>query len=310
MTYITIDGGTTNTRVSLVKDGAIVRTEALSMGAKSNMEHKAAFEAALKRAIAALRHPAERDAPVKRILASGMITSEFGLCSLPHIRVPAGIRELHASMREVTIPSICEIPFVFVPGVKTEGETIADADMMRGEETELIGLMEHLERAAVYVLPGSHSKLIHVDAAGRIVDFTTMLTGEMIAALSQNTILKDAVHLAGTRLDEKALKDGYAFAKEHGVNAALFKVRVLKNQFQADADAVYSFFLGAVLEGEVREIAKAEEEKVVIGGKEAIKCATAKLLAFCTEKEIVAADAAAVLASTARGLVKIYEYQK
>ena len=91
---------------------------------------------------------------------------------------------------------------VIVPGVKTEGETIADADMMRGEETELIGLMEHLESAAVYVLPGSHSKLIHVDGAGRIVDFTTMLTGEMIAALSQNTILKDAVYLAGTRLDE------------------------------------------------------------------------------------------------------------
>ena len=62
---------------------------------------------------------------------------------------------------------------VIVPGVKTEGETIADADMMRGEGTELIGLMEHLESAAVYVLPGSHSKLIHVDGAGRIVDFTT-----------------------------------------------------------------------------------------------------------------------------------------
>ena len=91
---------------------------------------------------------------------------------------------------------------VIVPGVKTEGETIADADMMRGEETELIGLTEHLESAAVYVLPGSHSKLIHVDGAGRIVDFSTMLTGEMIAALSQNTILKDAVYLAGTRLDE------------------------------------------------------------------------------------------------------------
>ena len=91
---------------------------------------------------------------------------------------------------------------VIVPGVKTEGETIADADMMRGEETELIGLMEHLESAAVYVLPGSHSKLIHVDGAGRIVDFTTMLTGELIAALLQNTILKDAVYLAGTRLDE------------------------------------------------------------------------------------------------------------
>ena len=91
---------------------------------------------------------------------------------------------------------------VIVPGVKTEGETIADADMMRCEETELIGLMEHLESAAVYVLPGSHSKLIHVDGAGRIVDFTTMLTGEMIAALSQNTILKDAIYLAGTRLDE------------------------------------------------------------------------------------------------------------
>ena len=69
-----------------------------------------------------------------------MITSEFGLYNLPHITVPAGIKELYDAMKEVTIPEISEIPFVFIPGVKVTGEGLHKTDMMRGEETELVGL--------------------------------------------------------------------------------------------------------------------------------------------------------------------------
>jgi len=56
-----------------------------------------------------------------------------------------------------------------------------------------------------------------------------MLSGEMIAALSQNTILKDAVDLSVNAIDEAALIEGYNYAIANGVNEALFKVRVGKN---------------------------------------------------------------------------------
>ena len=59
---------------------------------------------------------------MERILASGMITSEFGLCLLEHLIAPCGMGELAASMHEVVLEDISKIPFVFARGVKTCGE--------------------------------------------------------------------------------------------------------------------------------------------------------------------------------------------
>lgn len=76
---------------------------------------------------------------IECILASGMITSEFGLCNLEHIKTPAGICELHNSMYKTYINEISELPFVFIRGVKTDAEVYENFDMMRGEETKLMG---------------------------------------------------------------------------------------------------------------------------------------------------------------------------
>ena len=40
-----------------------------------------------------------------------------------------------------TMTEISDIPFVFMRGVKLEGQDIDDFDMMRGEETELMALI-------------------------------------------------------------------------------------------------------------------------------------------------------------------------
>ena len=136
--YITIDGGTTTTRVSLVSDGAVRETIKLSVGARKSMDGGADYRGSIKKAIdKILSENGLASADVERILASGMITSEFGLCNLPHISVPAGICELHDNMYETLMEDISDIPFVFVRGVKSFSEDIAETDMMRGEETEL-----------------------------------------------------------------------------------------------------------------------------------------------------------------------------
>lgn len=307
--YITIDGGTTNTRVSLVKDRAVLATKRIPLGARSNMDGSGRLAEAIRDAIAALLSEHSISASdVARILASGMITSEYGLCCLPHAEAPAGIPELHASMHEVTLPEISEIPFVFIRGVKVLGRTVADTDMMRGEESELYGITDGTEGHSLYVLPGSHSKLIETDTAGRISRFSTMLTGEMLAAVATGTILKDAVDLSVSEFDEEKLLEGAEYALSRGYAEALFKVRVLKNFFSGTPVEVYSFFLGAILSSEVKAIAESDAPRVVIGGRRQLKEATAILLSRYTDKEIVTLTEETVDASSALGVIRIYEY--
>ncbi|MBQ9773592.1 MAG: 2-dehydro-3-deoxygalactonokinase [Clostridia bacterium] len=308
--YITIDGGTTNTRVSLVAKNEILQTVKIPMGARACMTDAQALKSALRDAIdTLLAQRALKNEDIERILASGMITCEFGLCHLPHVQAPAGVRELHESMHEVLISEISPIPFVFIRGVKSVGETVADTDMMRGEEAELMGLMEEGTPESLYVLPGSHSKLIETDRDGRITRFCTMLTGEMIASLSQGTILRDAVDLSIASYDSAYLLDGCRYAMAHGLNEALFKVRILKNLFGASPTQTYSFFLGTVLSSEIAAIIASPVRRVVIGGKAQIKRATAELLAQLCDKETVTVSDADVDASSARGVIRIYESQ-
>jgi 2-dehydro-3-deoxygalactonokinase len=59
---------------------------------------------------------------------------------------------------------------------------------MRGEETQVLGVPPLLRDGGVACLPGSHSKWVRVEG-GRIVNFTTHMTGEAFAALRGYTIL-------------------------------------------------------------------------------------------------------------------------
>lgn len=304
--YICIDGGTTNTRISIVSDRRVIDTLKFNIGARKGIENKALLRDAVKNGIAeilAKNHMQEQS--ITRILASGMITSEFGLMELAHITAPAGIRELHDTMCEVVLEDISEIPFVFIRGVKTLCENIENADMMRGEETELMGILK--QEKAVYILPGSHSKIIEVDDAGRIVNFKTMLTGEMIAALSQSTILKDAVALKTTDISEEYLLKGFEFCDQNGINEALFKVRVLKNLFGKGDAEIYNFYMGVVLCAEIKCVLAKNAPKIVIGGKKQIKESMAALLKQLSGSEVVTVPDSEVLSSSAMGMIKVFE---
>ncbi len=306
-TYITIDGGTTSTRVNLLKNKEIVDTVRLNIGARAAIGNREKYVCEIKNAIDEIIMR-NKTSGIERILASGMITSEFGLCSLPHIKTPAGIDELHESMYETTINEISDIPFVFMRGVKLDGNDIDSCDMMRGEETEIMGIMQEKYGECIYVLPGSHSKIISINNQGKIVSFSTMLTGEMIASLSQNTILKDAVDLSVDTIHKEYLLKGYEYAKSAGINKALFKVRILKNIFGRSEEEVYSFFMGIVLCDEILNIIKENADTVVLGGKEQIKKAMALILKEKTNKNIIELDEKTVDYSTSVGMIKIYEH--
>lgn len=300
--YITIDGGTTNTRIRLLKDGNVTEEILLATGAGDGKDK---LSSAIKEGLSKL---SEIDV-AECIIASGMLTSEFGICPLEHIKVPAGIAELHNSMEKVHLPDISDKAFYFIRGVKTTGGDFSDIDMMRGEETELAGLSDDLQENCIYVLPGSHSKVIETDNRGRITDFSTMLTGEMIAALSGDTILKSAFDLKTAALDEEYLQKGFAYCKACGINKGLFKVRVIRNMLSESKDRAYSFFMGVLLCGEITEIIRKNPKSVILGGREQIKNAMYILLENNSDCEIIKIPNERASIASSLGMVKIFEYE-
>lgn len=307
--YLTVDGGTTNTRICHVKDGRICGRTKLRIGAGSAVG-KDGYAKALSDGLAeALAQADPEGKNIKAVIASGMIGSEGGLMAVEHLSAPAGLAELSAGILGVELASVCRLPIFFVRGVKCGAGELGRTDIMRGEETELYGLCDKPSANALYVLPGSHSKHIITDSEGRISEFTTYLTGEMIQSLSAHTLLRGSVSLEGRELCVEQLRIGARMADELGVAAALFKTRILDKTFSASADRVYSYFLGVLLAEEIKHVLTCGKEKIIIGGKRVIAEAMAALLEGCG-KQITLVDENRAECAPALGAVRIYEYGK
>lgn len=278
-----MDMGTSNTRLFLFDGKTVLDTEKGAFGAGSTLSEGRAFlERNVKRLMESilLKNNLTED-DISRIVASGMAGSELGISEVPHLSAPTTLCDLVKGIQTVKVEAITEIPFFIVPGVRknhTDGEI---EDMMRGEETETFGICDlmGIDGGAVLVLPGSHNKVLALDENGAICDFVTSMSGEMMSAVAGHTILRGAVSYDYI-LDKDALREGAAFAKEFGLGAALFRVRVLTKRSGANADAISSFFSGAVLSADA-ELAKGYAKQgrtVYVGGKESLRHALAVLI--------------------------------
>ncbi|MBV9741969.1 MAG: 2-dehydro-3-deoxygalactonokinase [Hyphomicrobiales bacterium] len=175
---IVLDWGTTNFRALLVEAGGAIldRVEAQD-GIQSVPKGK--FEAVLTRNIADWRSAY----PALPIYAAGMITSRNGWIETPYVEAPANAEALAAAIKWVKLAGGGLIGFL--PGL-TDKSVKPFPDVMRGEETQLVGF--GLEREMTVVLPGTHSKWARV-GGGRIQCFRTFVTGEVFSVLSRHSFI-------------------------------------------------------------------------------------------------------------------------
>lgn len=76
-----------------------------------------------------------------------------------------------------------------LPGMRQDSPT----DVMRGEETQMLGLVTREPRFdGIVCLPGTHSKWILM-SAGEVVSFATFMTGELFALLAGASVLRYTV---------------------------------------------------------------------------------------------------------------------
>lgn len=184
-------------------------------------------------------------------------------------------------------------------------------DIMRGEESEYFGLTGALgcKGSLLAVLPGSHCKVIR-GQEDRIETFQTTMSGEMLRALSENTILRHSVRLA-PQFDITYLFEGYRYAVRLGLPAALFKVRVADKFRRLTDEQKSAFFTGMLLEGDVRAVLSAEAcDAVVIGGSDPLRSELYALLSEFSDRRTVLADAQSSAYAAAYGAAELWKLCK
>ena len=197
------------------------------------------------------------------IVVSGMITSRNGWVETPYVTMPTGPEHLAQSL--VRHQSQSGALIHFVTGATTEH--ISGPDVMRGEETQIIGSAALGLSDGIFVMPGTHSKWVHV-ALGKIQDFATYMTGEVFASLKDHTILGTPMKMSD--FDLSAFQKGVGAAQDRRANLLhdLFHVRTLPLMGKLKETETADFLSGLLIGTEiVAALKKNEAKRVTIVGR-------------------------------------------
>lgn len=230
--FLAIDWGTTNRRVYRIAAGQVVATDRDDRGVTAIAPDGFAAEVADIRA---------RFGDLPMLLA-GMVGSTVGWRDVPYVAVPAGFDALARGLCWIDART------AIVPGLSMLEE--GRADVMRGEEVQLLGAVEAglVPRDGLLCQPGTHCKWARMEA-GVVVDFTTAMTGELFALVRGHGLL--STQLGGTVTPNAAFREGVEAGKRRDLSAALFGIRASKLLGQRnDADAA-SYASGLLIGSDV-----------------------------------------------------------
>jgi 2-dehydro-3-deoxygalactonokinase len=206
-------------------------------------------------------------APDALCLISGMAGSRQGWQEASYCPCPAGFAELGQHLLWLQADRIA-----LVPGLSCmTTDTLNTPDVMRGEEVQIFGALQLAGRTtATLVLPGTHSKWAQVEH-GRVTRFSTFMTGEVYALLSQHSILSKTLDLNGA-FDEAAFLQGVDQSQTAGsVLNKLFAVRTLGLFERLPAAALPSYLSGLLIGEELRtQSASADRAPVILIGSHAL----------------------------------------
>ncbi|MES2126168.1 MAG: 2-dehydro-3-deoxygalactonokinase [Pseudomonadota bacterium] len=186
--------------------------------------------------------------PEVPVLACGMVGSAHGWREVPYSQCPASEAALARGAAQVA--SVVWI----VPGLRCDPEG-APPDVMRGEETQVFGALAtspDWARRSCIVLPGTHSKWVHVEDA-RIASFATYLTGELYAVLRTHSVLGRL--MPDGAADPAAFAAGVDAARygdKHSLSHQLFAVRTLGLTGQMPAAGLADYLSGLLIGHELQ----------------------------------------------------------
>jgi 2-dehydro-3-deoxygalactonokinase len=172
-----------------------------------------------------------------------MITSEIGLMEIPHLWAPVHIDDLARNIEKVHDLSVfpVDMTLYFIRGVKNryDPETagiseVGDLDFMRGEETQIAGLLAtyDIEFPITVVIFSSHTKFVSIDRDGSILGSLTTLSGQLYEAIIRGTsigksLMNDDDSDDERYFDEQVVHVAYEWVRRSGFTRVMLMPRFL-----------------------------------------------------------------------------------
>ena len=187
-----------------------------------------------------------------KLFISGMASSTLGFADISYNTVPFPVDGSAIKTLSIAATKNFNHDVLIISGIQTSD------DVMRGEETQLIGCIGPSEKikTALYIFPGTHSKHIHVKN-NSIVDFKTYMTGEVFELLATKSILRSAViesdHKENNINMESFLK-GVKEAVSSNMLHSIFKVRTNQLFNLMGQNENYNFLSGLMIGAELKDL--------------------------------------------------------
>jgi len=260
---IFVDWGSTNFHAFLVQDGqvkdrrevagqgvltAFAQTRLSSRGDNYSMFLKEALEPWLE------RYP---EAP---ILMCGAVGSREGWVETKYVEAPAGYAEIAAGLYRLSAAQSGCLGGRSI--AVTSGLALAHHDgrhdVMRSEEVKGLGALTHLGREnALLCIPGTHCKWLLVER-GRIVDFHTVMTGDLYAVLSEHgslaPLFRNAPASRGTEPSDTCFEQGLELARDgRDLLLDLWQVRSRELHAPQPPRDLQAFLSGILIGHELRQ---------------------------------------------------------
>jgi 2-dehydro-3-deoxygalactonokinase len=212
--WIAVDWGTSNLRAwAIGRDGEIVHDASSADGmAKLKRDD---FEPALLALIGGWL-PAGRKTP---IIACGMVGARQGWIEVPYSEAPCPPASAQTARAPQTRDPRLDVRII--AGVMQR----EPADVMRGEETQIAGLLQQSPGfAGVICMPGTHTKWVRVKD-GQIAEFKSCMTGEVFGLLASQSVLRFSLGGDGWDDGEYASAVRAGLERPEGFAGALFSIR-------------------------------------------------------------------------------------
>lgn len=270
--FLSCDWGTSSFRLNLVdaQKGNILYTISNSFGikkiydqwesSKEPMDRIDYYRTFLKQQIEDLKNKCSRSIEQPPVFISGMASSSIGMKELPYVPIPFSINEPNLTVEVFEATKSFPHNIYLISGLQSE------ADVMRGEETELLGLFTTTGITnGLYLLAGTHSK--HVTVLEKIIiDFKTYMTGELFNLLSSKSILSNSLKSSENGDPGPAFKEGVADALNSNLLHQLFSIRATDLIGQSNPVDNYNYLSGLLIGTELKDIQHLQEVPIVLAG--------------------------------------------
>jgi 2-dehydro-3-deoxygalactonokinase len=210
--WIAVDWGSSNLRAwAMAPDGSAAAKAAAPAGAATLAPE--GFEPALLELVGGWLGAGATDVIVCGMAGARGAWAEAGYAAVPCAPTPAAFARAPTRDPRLVVR--------ILPGLRQD----EPADVMRGEETQIAGLLAREPGFdGVVCLPGTHTKWAHV-SGGEVVSFASFMTGEVFALLAGQSVLRRTVGADGWSDEDFLAAAADGLARPERVPGRLFGLR-------------------------------------------------------------------------------------